>query len=115
MSVQDFAEFLAKAPLRGPLAPVPMTVTYHDPCHVVHGQKIKKEPRQLLAQVPALNVVDLPESDWCCGSAGSYNLTQPEMAARLLARKASHEADTCAAAVVNATPGCILAFQPEMR
>ena len=115
MSVQDFAEFLAKAPLRGPLAPVPMTVTYHDPCHVVHGQKIKKEPRQLLAQVPALNVVDLPESDWCCGSAGIYNLTQPEMAARLLARKVNHVLDTGAAAVVTANPGCILQIQQGLR
>jgi glycolate oxidase iron-sulfur subunit len=114
-SVQDLAEFLAKAPLRGPLAPVPMTVTYHDPCHVVHGQKIKKEPRQLLAQVPALKVVDLAESDWCCGSAGIYNLTQPEMAARLLARKVNHVLDTGAQAVVTANPGCILQIQQGLR
>ena len=115
MSVQDVAEFLARAPLRGPLAPVPMTVTYHDPCHVVHGQKIRKEPRELLAQVPALHVVDLPESDWCCGSAGIYNLTQPEMAARLLARKVTHVLTTGAAAVVTANPGCILQIQQGLR
>ncbi|HYE94325.1 MAG TPA: heterodisulfide reductase-related iron-sulfur binding cluster, partial [Terriglobales bacterium] len=114
-SVQDLSEFLAKAPLRGPLRPVPMTVTYHDPCHVVHGQKIRKEPRQLLAQVPDLKVVDLPESDWCCGSAGIYNLTQPEMAARLLARKVEHVLSTRADAVITANPGCILQIQQGLR
>jgi glycolate oxidase iron-sulfur subunit len=113
--VQDLAELLAKAPLRGPLRPVPMTVTYHDPCHVVHGQKIRKEPRQLLAQIPGLEVVELPESDWCCGSAGIYNLTQPAMAARLLARKVGHVLSTNAEAVVTANPGCILQIQQGLR
>src|SRR5204863_87909 len=56
-SVRDLAEFLAGEPLRGPLSPVPITVTYHDPCHVVHGQKIRNEPRRLLAQIPGLQVV----------------------------------------------------------
>ena len=114
-TVQDISEFLAKVPLRGPLRPVPMTVTYHDPCHVVHGQKIRKEPRQLLAQVPELVVRELPESDWCCGSAGIYNLTQPEMASRLLARKVTHVLSTGAEAVVTANPGCILQIQQGLR
>ena len=114
-TVQDISELLAKAPLRGPLRAVPMTVTYHDPCHVVHGQKIKKEPRQLLAQVPGLTLVELPESDWCCGSAGIYNLTQPEMATRLLARKVGHVESTGAQAVVTANPGCILQIQQGLR
>jgi glycolate oxidase iron-sulfur subunit len=113
--VHDISELLAKAPLRGPLRPVPMTVTYHDPCHVVHGQKIRTEPRRLLAQVPGLTVVELPESDWCCGSAGIYNLTQPEMAARLLARKVGHVESTGAQAVVTANPGCILQIQQGLR
>src|SRR3989441_9294843 len=110
-SVQDLAEFLAREPLRGPLSPVPLTCTYHDPCHVVHGQKIKSEPRQLLAQIPELRVVELTESDWCCGSAGIYNLTQPEMATRLLHRKVSHVLATGAEAVVTPNPGCILQIQ----
>jgi glycolate oxidase iron-sulfur subunit len=110
-SVKDLAEFLAREPLRGPLAPVPLTCTYHDPCHVVHGQKIKSEPRQLLAQIPGLRLVELAESDWCCGSAGIYNLTQPEMATRLLRRKVSHVLATNAEAVVTANPGCILQIQ----
>ncbi len=114
-SVQDLSEFLAKAPLAGPLRPVAMRVTYHDPCHVVHGQKLRKEPRQLLAQIPGLSVVDLAESDWCCGSAGIYNLTQPEMAARLLERKIRHVLATGAEAVVTANPGCILQIQAGLR
>jgi Fe-S oxidoreductase len=114
-SVQDLAEFLAREPLRGPLQAVPMTVTYHDPCHVVHGQKIRRQPRELLAQVPGLRVVDLPEADWCCGSAGIYNLTQPEMAGRLLRRKVRNVESTGADAVVTANPGCILQIQAGLH
>ncbi len=114
-SVRDVSEFLATTPLRGPLEPVPMTVTYHDPCHVVHGQKIRSAPRQLLAQLPGLRVVELPESDWCCGSAGIYNLTQPDMAARLLRRKVRHVTSTGAEAVVTANPGCILQIEQGLR
>jgi glycolate oxidase iron-sulfur subunit len=106
--VRDVSEFLAEQPLRGPLAPVKRTVTYHDPCHVVHGQKIRTQPRALLAQVPGLRVVELKEADWCCGSAGTYNLTQPEMATRLQERKIAHVQATGADAVVTANPGCII-------
>jgi glycolate oxidase iron-sulfur subunit len=113
--VRDVSEFLAQEPLRGPLRPVPMTVTYHDPCHVVHGQKLRVPPRTLLAQVPGLRVVDLKESDWCCGSAGIYNLTQPEMAGRLLERKIRHVLETGAEAVVTANPGCILQIAQGLR
>ena len=114
-TVRDLAEYLALEPLRGPLAPVRMKITYHDPCHVVHGQKIRTAPRALLAQVPGLDVVELPESDWCCGSAGIYNLTQPEMATRLLHRKVTHVLGTEAEAVVTANPGCILQIQQGLH
>ncbi len=114
-SVRDISEYLAQEPLRGPLQPVPMTVTYHDPCHVVHGQKIQAEPRKLLAQIPGLRVVDLKEADWCCGSAGIYNLTQPEMAGRLLERKTNHVLATGAEAVITANPGCILQITQGLR
>jgi glycolate oxidase iron-sulfur subunit len=114
-SVQDISEFLAKEPLRTPLQPVPMKVTYHDPCHVVHGQKIRSQPRQLLAQVPGLTLVELKESDWCCGSAGIYNLTQPEMATRLLHRKVGNILAGGAQAVVTANPGCILQIQAGLQ
>jgi glycolate oxidase iron-sulfur subunit len=114
-TVQDLSELLARTPLRGPLARIEMTVTYHDPCHVVHGQKIRRQPRELLAQIPGLRVVALAESDWCCGSAGLYNLTQPEMAGRLRERKLRHIAATGADAVVTANPGCILQIQAGLR
>jgi glycolate oxidase iron-sulfur subunit len=113
--VQDIAEYLARVPLRGPLGPLPMTVAYHDPCHVAHGQKIRKEPRELLAQIPSLKVVPLTEADWCCGSAGIYNLTEPEMADRLLRRKVGHVLATGAEAVVTANPGCILQIEKGLR
>lgn len=114
-SVKDIGEFLAREALRGPLAPVPLTVTYHDPCHVVHGQKIRNEPRRLLAQIPGLTVVDLPEADWCCGSAGLYNLTQPEMATRLLHRKVNNILGTGVQTVVTANPGCIMQIESGLR
>src|SRR5499425_643716 len=107
-SVRDLAQFLATEPLRGPLGLVNRTVTYHDPCHIVHGQKISKQPRALLAQIPGLELVALKEADWCCGSAGTYNLTQPEMAQQLQARKVAHIRETAAEAVVTANPGCII-------
>jgi glycolate oxidase iron-sulfur subunit len=113
--VVDISEFLAREPLRGPLASVSRTVTYHDPCHVAHGQKIRKEPRALLAQVPGLRVVELKEADWCCGSAGTYNLTQPEMAARLQARKVANIEATKADAVVTSNPGCIIQIVQGLR
>jgi glycolate oxidase iron-sulfur subunit len=113
--VRDVSEFLAERPLRGPLGPVRRTVTYHDPCHVVHGQKIRTQPRALLAQIPALRVVELMEADWCCGSAGTYNLTQPEMATRLQERKIAHVLATGADAVVTANPGCIIQIAQGLR
>jgi glycolate oxidase iron-sulfur subunit len=106
--VSDVSEFLAREPLRGPLRAVRRKVTYHDPCHVAHGQKIRKEPRKLLAQIPGLTLVELSEADWCCGSAGTYNLTQPEMAGRLQERKVQNIRATGADAVVTANPGCII-------
>jgi glycolate oxidase iron-sulfur subunit len=114
-SVRDVSELLATEPLRGPLRPVARTVTYHDPCHIVHGQKIRQEPRILLGQVPGLELVELPESDWCCGSAGTYNLVQPEMAQRLQQRKIAHIRETGAAAVVTANPGCIIQIAQGLR
>lgn len=113
--VRDISEFLATEPLRGPLREVRRTVTYHDPCHVAHGQKIRKEPRALLAQIPGLTIVELPEADWCCGSAGTYNLTQPEMAQRLQERKIAHVQATGADAVVTSNPGCIIQIAQGLR
>ena len=109
--VSDISEFLAREPLRGPLRPLARTVTYHDPCHVAHGQKIRKEPRALLHQIPGLTVKELHEADWCCGSAGTYNLTQPEMAGQLQRRKIENIRATGAETVITANPGCIIQIQ----
>src|ERR1044071_3115758 len=84
------------------------TVTYHEACHLCHGQKITAQPRQLLRAIPNLKLVELPESTWCCGSAGIYNLIQPEMAGDLLDRKIKHIKSTGAPAVATGNPGCLL-------
>lgn len=83
-------------------------VTYHDSCHLCHGQKVVSQPRELLRNIPGLKLVELPESSWCCGSAGIYNLTQPEMAGELLKRKMKHIQSTGAHMVATANPGCLL-------
>lgn len=106
--VVDATEFLARAPLVGPLGPLPLRATYHDPCHLAHGQNVRAEPRALLRAVPGLELVELGEAEMCCGSAGIYNLTEPEMAQRLLERKLGHVEATGATTVVTANPGCIL-------
>ena len=85
-----------------------VVVTYHEACHLCHGQKITAQPRQVLRAIPNLTLVELPESTWCCGSAGIYNLVQPEMANELLERKLSHIESTGAEVVATGNPGCLL-------
>ena len=84
------------------------TVTYHEACHLCHGQKITSQPREVLRRIPNLKLVELPESTWCCGSAGIYNLIQPEMAGDLLERKLKHIRGTAAQTVATGNPGCLL-------
>ena len=110
--VKDISEWLVEIGLRAP-AKSTMTarVTYHDACHLCHGQKVTVQPRELLAKIPGLDVVPLPESMWCCGSAGIYNLIQPEMAGKLLQRKLDHIASTGASVVAAGNPGCLLQIQ----
>jgi glycolate oxidase iron-sulfur subunit len=84
------------------------TVTYHESCHLAHGQKVVAQPRQILRSIPNLRLVELPESNWCCGSAGIYNLTQPEMANQLLERKLRHIGSTNTEVVATANSGCLL-------
>ncbi len=83
-------------------------VTYHESCHLCHGQKITAQPRALLRAIPGVKLVELPESNWCCGSAGIYNLTQPEMANQLLERKMKHIRSTGAEVIATGNPGCLL-------
>lgn len=113
--VRDVTEFLAERALVPPSRRLPQRVTYHDACHLAHGQGVRAAPRALLAAIPGLELVELPESDVCCGSAGSYNLTEPEMAARLGARKAECIRASGAVCVAAANPGCILQIQGALR
>jgi glycolate oxidase iron-sulfur subunit len=87
---------------------LPHTVAVHDPCHLAHGQGVRAPVRMLLAAVPGVRLVELAESDICCGSAGTYNLTEPAMARRLLERKLAHVATSGAEVVAAANPGCLL-------
>jgi glycolate oxidase iron-sulfur subunit len=91
------------------------TVTYHDACHLCHGQKITAQPRQLLQIIPGLRLIELGEATWCCGSAGIYNLLQPEMSAQLLDRKLRHIAATGAATLTTGNPGCLAQIENGVR
>ena len=90
-------------------------VTYHDACHLAHAQRITKQPRELVKAVAGKNYIELPESDVCCGSAGTYNLTEPEMAERLQTRKIENILKTGAQIVVSSNPGCLLQIQAGLR
>ena len=112
--VRDITEVLAELGLANLLKhPVGETVTYHDACHLAHAQKVTAQPRALLAQVPGLTLVPLPESDVCCGAAGTYNLTQPAMAADLADRKLVNIAATGAATVAAGNVGCAMHISSE--
>ena len=92
-----------------------LTVTYHDSCHLTHGQKVTKQPRELLKLIPGLKLVELPEANWCCGSAGIYNITQPEQSEQLLVRKIGHVIGTGASVLATANPGCHLQIARGLR
>jgi glycolate oxidase iron-sulfur subunit len=87
---------------------VVQNVTYHEACHLCHGQKITSQPRKVLRTIPGLKLTELPESTWCCGSAGIYNIIQPEMAGQLLDRKLDNIQSTGVNTVATANPGCLL-------
>jgi glycolate oxidase iron-sulfur subunit len=108
--VKDIHEFLGSIQVEAPRSTGAPTqvATYHESCHLCHGQKITQQPRDLLKKIPGLKLVELPESSWCCGSAGIYNITQPEMAGQLLERKVNHIATTGATIVATGNPGCLL-------
>jgi glycolate oxidase iron-sulfur subunit len=113
--VRDVSQILAEAGLAGTLHPVNLTVTYHDSCHLVHGQKVRTEPRTLLAAIPGLQLVPLRDADFCCGSAGVYNLLHPEVAREFLNRKLDRLAETGAQVVVSGNPGCQLQIAMGLR
>lgn len=111
----DIAAFLAEI---GPLPvkrPVRWRVAYHDACHLAHGQGVRAEPRKLLKEIPGLDLVELEESEVCCGSAGLYNIVQAEMAERLLERKVGHVLNTQAQVLATGNPGCLMQIAKGLR
>ena len=106
--MRDVTEFLAELGLRAKLYPLRQRVTYQDSCHLLHGQKVREAPRALLGAIPQLDFVELPYSEICCGSAGTYNVTQTETSLALLAEKMRHVQSTGAQTIVTTNPGCML-------
>jgi glycolate oxidase iron-sulfur subunit len=109
--VKDISEFLASIELNRELAPMPITVTYQDSCHLLHGQKVRTPPRKVLNAIPDLRFRELPLSDICCGSAGVYNVEHTEMSMELLKKKMQMVETTGAETIVTANPGCMLQLQ----
>jgi glycolate oxidase iron-sulfur subunit len=114
-SVRDVNEFLDQLGLVQPEGDVRAIATYHDACHLLHAQRIHDAPRRLLAQIPGLELRELPETELCCGAAGTYNLTQPEMSDRLSRRKLANIEKTGANLVITANAGCALQIARESR
>lgn len=106
--VEDVTEFLARVGLTAPLGSLPRRVTYQDACHLIHGQKIKDQPRDLLKSIPDLELVEMPDAHRCCGSAGIYNITQPEMSMDVLDAKMENLLSVNADQVIACNPGCLL-------
>jgi len=106
--MRDATEFLADLGLAAQLAVMPMRVTYQDSCHLLHGQKVREAPRKLLRAIPGLELVEMAMADYCCGSAGSYNVTETETSLALLGEKMKHARATNAPVIVTANPGCLL-------
>ena len=112
-ALEKLCEVLAEVTLPQMKHPQKVTVTYHDACHLAHAQKVVSQPRALLARVPGLKFVALPESDMCCGAAGTYNLEHPHMATQLAERKLNHIAETGASVCVTGNVGCQMQIQSE--
>ncbi len=106
--VRDFAEYLAELGPRARRHPLPVKAAYHDACHLAHAQGIRAQPRQLLLDIPELQLREIPEAELCCGSAGIYNLLQPAAAADLGRRKADNIRTTGAELLITANPGCLM-------
>ena len=110
---RDITQVLVEADL--PLGEIKETVAYHDACHLAHGQKVRAEPRELLRRIPGLRVVDLKDSELCCGSAGIYNLTEPAMAEALGRMKVERIRETGARILAAGNPGCLMQIARHAR
>jgi glycolate oxidase iron-sulfur subunit len=113
--VRDISEFLMEIPLEKPQGRVEVRVTYHDPCHLRRGQKVWKQPRELMQLVDGLTFVELPEADWCCGSAGSQLITHYETSLKVMARKMDNVESTEAQYIASGCPGCQMQLNVGVR
>lgn len=112
---KDIMEFLSEIEMQGDLNELDINVAYQDACHIGHAQRIKEQPREVLKQIPGLKLVEMPESDMCCGSAGIYNLVQPEMSHDLLDRKMRNIVQNEVDHIVSGNPGCLLQIQKGIK
>ncbi len=112
---KDISEILCELEPHAPRHPLKLRIAYHDACHLQHAQGVHEQPRRLLAGIPELEVADIPEASLCCGSAGVYNLLQPQTANQLGSRKVENLLSTGAQAVLSANPGCLLQLMNGLR
>ncbi len=113
--MRDFAELLVEIGFTPPKKAYPVRVTYQDACHMKHGQKVFNQPRQLMRAVPGLELIEMNESDWCCGSAGIYNVVQPVLATEILGWKTENIIKTQAEVVIASNPGCAIQIAYGLR
>ncbi len=111
---RDISEFLEELGPRAVRAPLPLRVAYHDSCHLQHAQRVRSQPRSQLSSIPGLQLLELPEGSICCGSAGIYNLVQPQTADTLADRKAAHIAEVHPDVVATGNPGCLLQLKTAL-
>ena len=113
--VRDVNEYLATLEPRAPRKPIPLRVAYHDACHLAHAQRVREQPRALLRTIPELELLEIPQGDQCCGSAGTYNLFQPTSAHEVGVRKVDNVQSVAPDLVASANPGCTLQMQSIFR
>ena len=113
--MRDITEWLAEIDLKPPPHEVAQRVAYDDPCHLLHGQGVAAQPRELLRAIRGVELKEIPEADWCCGSAGIYNVVQPDLSAAILARKMPHVEASEADIVATANPGCMIQLRAGVR
>ena len=112
---QDITELLVSLPFQHPKASLNRKVTYQDPCHLVHAQRITAAPRQILQSIPGLELIEMEDAAMCCGAAGLYSVLQKDLAASIMTRKMGHILATGAEQVVTANPGCMMQIEQALR
>ena len=113
--VLDVNEFLARYEPVAPRRAMPLRVAYHDACHLAHAQRVRAQPRALLQTIPQLELVEIPDGDQCCGSAGVYNLFEPESAREIGERKVDNVLAVAPDVLASANPGCTLQIRSLLR